>query len=76
MNRFRVLIAGNRTQAREGLKAVLGTVRAVHVVGEAADGQEAMRLVKEQGRFATARPLPFVILATVAWIAGPGWAPS
>ena len=48
MNRCRVLIVDDRTQAREGLKALLTTVPPVQVIGEAADGQEAMRLVEEQ----------------------------
>ena len=45
MNGCRVLIVDDRTQAREGLKALLATAPAVQVVGEAADGREAMHLI-------------------------------
>jgi len=48
MNRCRLLIVDDRTRAREGLKALLGTMPLVQVVGEAADGQEAMHLAEEQ----------------------------
>jgi two-component system nitrate/nitrite response regulator NarL len=47
MNRCRVLIVDDRAQAREGLKALLATELAVQVVGEAADGKEAIDLVKK-----------------------------
>jgi two-component system nitrate/nitrite response regulator NarL len=47
MNRCRVLIVDDRSQAREGLKALLATELAVQVVGEAADGKEAIDLVKK-----------------------------
>ncbi len=47
MNSYRVLIVDDRTQAREGLKALLSTVPAALVVGEAADGREAIRLIQE-----------------------------
>ena len=46
MNRCQVLIVDDRTQTREGLKALLATAPAVQVVGEAADGREAMRLIE------------------------------
>jgi len=47
MNRHRVLIADDRAQARDGLKALLATAPQVEVVGEAGDGQETVRLVEE-----------------------------
>ena len=46
MNRCQVLIVDDRTQTREGLKALLATAPAVQVVGEAADGREAMHLIE------------------------------
>jgi len=48
MNGCRVLIVDDRNQTREGLKALLATVPPVQVIGEAADGREAMDLVAEQ----------------------------
>jgi DNA-binding NarL/FixJ family response regulator len=42
---YRVLIADDRAQARDGLRALLATVDGVEVVGEAADGLEAVRQV-------------------------------
>jgi DNA-binding NarL/FixJ family response regulator len=39
----RVLIADDRAQARDGLRALLATVAGIEVVGEAADGLEAVR---------------------------------
>ena len=47
MNRRRVLIADDRAQARDGLRALLATAPGVKVVGEAGDGQEAVGLVEE-----------------------------
>lgn len=44
---IQVLIADDRPVSRSGLRALLGTLREVVVVGEAADGQEAVRLVDE-----------------------------
>jgi DNA-binding NarL/FixJ family response regulator len=41
----RVLIADDRPATREGLKALLGHASGVEVVGEAADGLEAVQLV-------------------------------
>ena len=46
MNGCKVLIVDDRTQAREGLKALLATALPLQVVGEAADGREAMHLIK------------------------------
>jgi DNA-binding NarL/FixJ family response regulator len=43
----RVLIADDRAQARDGLRALLATVAEVKVVGEAANGLEAMRQAEE-----------------------------
>jgi DNA-binding NarL/FixJ family response regulator len=44
---MRVLIADDRSRSRDGLRALLVTWPEVEVVGEAADGQEAVRLVEE-----------------------------
>ena len=46
MNRCQVLIVDDRPQTREGLKALLATAPPVQVVGEAADGREAMHLIE------------------------------
>lgn len=43
----RVLIADDRPRSRDGLKVLLATWPEVEVVGEAANGQEAVRLVEE-----------------------------
>jgi DNA-binding NarL/FixJ family response regulator len=43
----RVLIADDRPRSRGGLKAVLALRPEIEIVGEAADGQEAVRLVAE-----------------------------
>ena len=42
---FRVLIADDRRAARRGLRALLSLFPEVEVIGEAADGQEALVLV-------------------------------
>ncbi len=46
--RIRVLIADDRLWARAGLRALLATRREIEVVGEAADGREALALVEQQ----------------------------
>jgi DNA-binding NarL/FixJ family response regulator len=43
----RVLIADDRPRSRSGLKAVLALRPEIEIVGEAADGQEGVRLVEE-----------------------------
>ena len=43
----RVLIADDRPRSRSGLRAVLAVRPEIEIVGEAADGQEALRLVEE-----------------------------
>jgi len=43
----RILIADDHPRSRNGLRALLATSPEVMVVGEAADGQEAIRLVEE-----------------------------
>lgn len=45
---IRVLIADELPRSRGGLRAVLATWPQVEVVGEAADGQETVRLVEER----------------------------
>ena len=48
MDQIRVLIADDSARAREGLRALFATWPELAVVGEAANGQEAVRLVAEQ----------------------------
>jgi len=45
--RIRVLIADDRPRSRNGLKALLVTQPEIEMVGEAADGREAVQLVEE-----------------------------
>ncbi len=47
MHRIQVLLADDRPAARRGLRALLGTRPEIEVVGEAKDGQGAVRLVAE-----------------------------
>ncbi|HUX75211.1 MAG TPA: response regulator transcription factor [Anaerolineae bacterium] len=47
MMQTKVLIADDRPRSRSGLKAVLALRPEIEIVGEAADGQEAVRLVAE-----------------------------
>ncbi len=44
---IKVLIADDHPRSRHGLRALLTTTPLVKIVGEAADGQEAVRLVEE-----------------------------
>ena len=44
---MRVLIADDRRRSRDGLRALLSTLPEIEVIGEAADGQEVLRLVEE-----------------------------
>ena len=44
---IRVLIADDSARAREGLRALFATWPEIMVVGEAADGQQAVQLVAE-----------------------------
>ena len=44
---IRVVIADDSARARDGLRALLATWSEVEVVGEAVNGQEAVRLVAE-----------------------------
>src|SRR5512142_50081 len=46
--RVRVLIGDDEVRARRSLKALLNTWPEIDVVGEAADGQEVVRLVEER----------------------------
>ena len=46
MTRVRVLLADDHALMRAGIRSLLGTLRGVEVVGEARDGQEALRLVE------------------------------
>jgi DNA-binding NarL/FixJ family response regulator len=45
--KMRVLIADDRPRSRSGLRAVLALRPEIEIVGEAADGEEAVRLVEE-----------------------------
>ena len=47
MERIRVILADDHPVVREGLVAMLETQPDIEVVGEAGDGQEAVRLAKE-----------------------------
>jgi DNA-binding NarL/FixJ family response regulator len=47
MKTIRVVIAEDHTLVRAGLRSLLGELSWVNVVGEAADGREALRLVAE-----------------------------
>ncbi len=44
---IRVLIADDRLSSRNGLRALLATEIKIKIVGEAADGQEAVQMVAE-----------------------------
>ncbi len=46
--RLRVLIGDDEARARRSLKALLTTWPEIDVIGEAADGQEVVRLVEER----------------------------
>ena len=46
MQHIRVLIADDRLSSSDGLKALLATRSEVDIVGEAADGREAVELVE------------------------------
>ena len=46
MTRVRILLADDHVLVRAGIRSLLGTLRGVEVVGEARDGQEALRLVE------------------------------
>lgn len=47
MKTIRVLLADDHTLVRAGIRSLLEKMRGVEVVGEAADGQEALNLVQE-----------------------------
>ena len=47
MQRIRVILADDHTVVREGLRALLETDSSMEVVGEAEDGEEAVRLAKK-----------------------------
>jgi DNA-binding NarL/FixJ family response regulator len=49
MSPIRVVVADDQTAVREGLELLLGLLDDVEVVGAAADGDEAVRLVDEHG---------------------------
>lgn len=45
--RIRILIADDRPSSRNGLRALLGVQPEIEIAGEAADGNEAVRLAEE-----------------------------
>ena len=47
MESIRILLADDHTLVREGIRALVEKLPSVEVVGEAKDGREAIRLVKE-----------------------------
>ena len=47
--RIRILIVDDREQVRQDLKTVLGLVEGLEVIGEAADGLEALHQAEELG---------------------------
>lgn len=47
MNPVRVLLADDHTLVRKGIRALLARIEGVEVVGEAANGREALQLMKE-----------------------------
>src|ERR1700733_13732196 len=47
MKAIRVLLADDHQLVREGIRALLQSIVGVDVIGEAADGQDAIRLAKE-----------------------------
>jgi len=44
---LRIVVADDQASVREGLVVLLGTVPEIEVVGSAANGEEAIRLVAE-----------------------------
>jgi DNA-binding NarL/FixJ family response regulator len=54
----RVLIADDRRRSRDGLRALLSTLPEIEVIGEAADGQEVLRLVEEHCPPGSRAPTP------------------
>lgn len=58
MNRVRILLADDHTLMRAGIRSLLEKIPGVEVVGEAADGREALGLVKAR--------LPNVVLMDIA----------
>src|SRR5919197_5408196 len=48
MNPIRVVLADDHTLFRAGIRSLLNELKEVEVVGEASDGQTALRLIEEQ----------------------------
>jgi DNA-binding NarL/FixJ family response regulator len=48
MKKITVLLVDDHTVVREGLRALLGVEQDIEVIGEAADGREALALAKEK----------------------------
>ena len=47
MNRIRIVLVDDHTLVREGIRTLLGLVEDLELVGEAASGQQALRVVAE-----------------------------
>jgi DNA-binding NarL/FixJ family response regulator len=47
MRRTRILLADDMAVVRQGVRAMLGAVEDLEIIGEAADGEEAVRLARE-----------------------------
>ncbi|HJX03901.1 MAG TPA: response regulator transcription factor [Dehalococcoidia bacterium] len=47
MKKIRVLIVDDHTLVREGIRAMLGLISDIEVVGEAANGREALAMIKQ-----------------------------
>ncbi len=50
MNATRVLLVDDHTLVRAGIRALIGMIDGVEVVGEAGDGGEALRLIEKHSR--------------------------
>ena len=63
--RIRLVLADDHALVRQGLRSLLDLTPDLRVVGEAGDGEEALRKVAELDRFTDqAPPLPVVTIAT------------
>lgn len=58
MNSIRIILADDHTLMRAGIRALIARMEGISVVGEAGDGQEALRLVKKEK--------PNILLADIA----------
>src|SRR5258708_9174996 len=63
---IRVILADDHLVVRAGLKALLATNRDIEVVGEAANGREALALVERLGPRVAGPPLDMPVLDGLA----------